>query len=119
MLDAGGVALSRGLWVEGGAVEECYHLSWMQEGQDALEAGNWLARGEVGRPGWQGEHAAVGVVHDKLDEVSYLPHVANRQGVAVQGMNWVTDGDAAQRLLGPWGSLRITSRRGRTNYCRK
>jgi hypothetical protein len=67
----------------------------VQEWQDALEPGSWGARGEVGGPGWQAAYASVGVVHDELDEVSDLPHVANRQGVAGQGMDRVADRDAS------------------------
>jgi hypothetical protein len=52
-------------------------------------------RRQVGRPARQGERASIRVGHHDLHDVVHPPHVADRQGVAVQRMNGVEDGDTA------------------------
>jgi hypothetical protein len=78
-----------------------------------------LGRGEVRRPARQGEDAAVGVRHDDFDEVADPMDVADRQGVAIQGMNRVANGDASRRSLELMGSLRIASRRCTIGYANR
>ena len=81
----------------------------MEECTGCLARGRGRARPIVSGPPWQGQHAAIRVIDDDLEERTDTPDVSHSQGVAMQGVNGIVNGDTAQRLIGLLCSSLIVS----------